>query len=85
MGQPFDLNDIKKRLSPQLLALEGVSGIGITSGKLAVYLAADLGTLADEVRQLVASEAPEVEVELVVTGSFHKQTRPSRPGADDPA
>ena len=43
-----ELQELKRRLSPRLLSIPGVSGVGIPGGKLTVYLAeAWLGALLD--------------------------------------
>jgi len=65
------LRDIKRRLSPKLMPLEVVSGIGVSGGKLAVYLAGEAAE-ADlkKIRNLIESEAPGTEVTFVTTGSF---------------
>jgi len=65
------LLDIKRRLSPKLLPLECVSGVGVTGAKLAVYLAREAAE--DElkrIRSLIDAEAPGTEVEFVTTGEF---------------
>lgn len=65
------LFDVKRRLSPKLMPLEGVSGVGIAGGKLAIYLVS--GKVEKELRkikELIETEAPGTPVEFVTTGSF---------------
>ena len=50
------LSDVKRRLSPMLMPLECVSGVGVSDGKLAIYLAtetteADLKKIRDVVER----------------------------------
>lgn len=67
-----DLKALKRRLSPQLLALDGVTGVGIASGKLTVYLSEDLAALRRRLQRILKAEAPGVQVALVPTGVFRK-------------
>ena len=65
------LLDIKRRLSPKLMPLECVSGIGVAGAKLAVYLGREAAE--DElktIRNLIDAEAPGTELEFVTTGEF---------------
>jgi hypothetical protein len=71
--QPVDLPRLKRRLSARLLSLPGVSGVGIQKGRLAVYLVEDERRVRREIADLLADEAPGVEVAFVVTGRFEKQ------------
>jgi hypothetical protein len=65
------LLEIKRRLSPKLMPLESVSGVGVSGGKLAVYLVREA---AEEelikIRELIDTEAPGTQVEFVTTGEF---------------
>jgi len=65
------LLEIKRRLSPKLMPLKCVSGVGVSGTKLVVYL---VGEAAEDemkkIRDLIDSEAPETGVEFVVTGEF---------------
>lgn len=67
-----DLKALKRRLSPRLLALEGVSGVGISSGRLTIYLSEDLAALRRRLQRILKSEAPGVEVAMIPTGEFRK-------------
>ena len=65
------LLDIKRRLSPKLMPLEGVSGIGVSGGKLAVYLVREAAEEElKKIRELIDTEAPGTPVEFVSTGEF---------------
>ncbi len=53
------------------MPLEGVSGIGVSGGKLAVCLVREAA--AEElrrIRELIDTEAPGTQVEFVTTGEF---------------
>jgi hypothetical protein len=71
-SNPGNLRALKRRLSPRLLTLQGVSGVGISSGRLTVYLSEDLVSLRRRLEKILAHEAPGVEVALVATGPFRK-------------
>ncbi len=68
-----DLREIKRRLSPRLLGIRGVSGLGIPGGRLTVYLVEDSETVRKEVEAALAAEAPGTAVAYVVTGAFRRQ------------
>lgn len=69
-GSTTDPRTLKKRLSPGLLNISGVSGVGISGGKLAIYLKVDSDTVRQAVEKVVGNEAPDVPVTYVVTGKF---------------
>jgi hypothetical protein len=64
------LRNLKKRLSPRLLNVAGISGVGISDGALAVYLESDSDAVRQAVEQVMEHEAPDVPVTYVVTGKF---------------
>jgi hypothetical protein len=68
-----DLREIKRRLSPRLLSIRGVSGVGLPGGKLTVYLAEDSETVRREVAAVVEADAPDTPFTCVVTGAFRPQ------------
>ena len=67
---PTDLKEIKRRLSPRVLRIRGVSGIGIPGGKLTVYLVEDRDAVKRKVASLIESETPGAPFECIVTGVF---------------
>ncbi len=75
MSAASDLSEVKRRLAPRLLRIEGVSGVGVRGGVLTVYLKRDAAAIRREVAAVLAEEAPEVRVDYIVTGEFH----PNRP------
>ncbi len=67
------LQEAKRRASEALLALTHVSGVGISGGKLAIYVTEDSPAVRDEVLGIVHEVAPSIEATFVVTGMFEKQ------------
>jgi hypothetical protein len=67
------LQELKRRLSPRLLAIPGVSGVGIQDGKLAVYLAEDSDAVRQQAQDIIESEAKDQQVVYTVTGAFRRQ------------
>ena len=68
-----ELRNAKKRVSPQLLSLAGISGVGISGGRLAVYLERDSEAVRQAVDKVVRNTALGVPVLYVVTGKFRTQ------------
>ena len=66
----MDLEALKKRLSPRLLDIAGVSGVGVSRGQLTIYLEKDSDAARRQVDQLLAGEAPDTPTRFVVTGTF---------------
>ena len=73
MTTSADLRNIKRRLSPHLLSLPGVSGVGIPGGTLTVYLADDSESVRRQVAEVVESVVPGTPVDCVLTGTFRPQ------------
>ncbi len=73
MDVEADPRELKRRLSPRLLGIRGVSGLGVPGGKLTVYLAEDSEAVRKQVEAILASEAPGARVAYVVTGAFRPQ------------
>lgn len=67
---PADLEALKKRLSPTLLAHPAVAGIGIGTQCLRVYLAHDDDVTRQQVQAAVAQAGAEVRVEFLASGRF---------------
>ena len=70
-----DPKALKRKISPQILQLPGVSGIGIPKGRLTVYLEVDSDEVRDKVRKVLDTVSPQSEVLFMVTGKFAKQER----------
>lgn len=72
MATGTDAQDLKRRLSPKLLRIPGVSGVGVPRGRLTVYLAEDSDKVRREVHKVVQSAAAgsAIACDYVVTGAF---------------
>jgi hypothetical protein len=70
-----DPKALKQKISPQILQLPGVSGIGIPKGRLTVYLEVDSDDVREKVRKVLDAVSPESEVAFLVTGKLTKQDR----------
>jgi hypothetical protein len=66
-----DVRDLKRRISPKLLRIPGVSGVGLPRGRLTVYLTEDSDKVRREVDQVVqAAAGTGLPCDYVVTGAF---------------
>lgn len=69
-----ELSSMKRRLTPRLMSVPGVCGVGVRSGCLAIYVTDDVDELVlRQVRVLIEREAPGVTFEVVVGGPFEKR------------
>jgi hypothetical protein len=68
-----DAIDLKRKLSPRILKLPGVSGIGVPKGQLTVYLEYDSEETRTKVREVLKKVSPKMEPFFMVTGKFSKQ------------
>ena len=76
-GRAPTLLEVKKTLSPKLLPLDFVSGVGVSGSALAVYTTHALhGLEADAVQRVVDEFAPGTKINFVTTGAF--QARPAQ-------
>jgi tagatose-1,6-bisphosphate aldolase len=72
MPKTRDLLSVKNLVSPKLLKLSGVTGVGISGEKLAVYLDQDKPEIRQQVQQHLDSVADGVEAEFFESGTFRK-------------
>jgi hypothetical protein len=70
MADQADLEQLKQRLSGKLLAIDGVSGIGVGSGRIHIYLAQDHLEIRAAVDRVMQAEAPGIPHAYFVTGEF---------------
>jgi len=73
MTPDAELLAVKRRLSPSLLKISGVSGVGLPRGVLTVYLIEDSEPVRQAVERVVASEAPDTTFDYVETGRLRAQ------------
>ena len=73
MGQQERLTTLKDALAGQLLALEGVTGVGVGADALHVYLIADDPSTREKADKIIHSLANDVNVKYLVTGQFSAQ------------
>jgi hypothetical protein len=68
-----DVEALKRRLSPKLMGLPGVSGVGIQKGRLTIYLDSDDPAVRKRVEAAITKAAPKAAPAFVVTGTFRAQ------------
>ena len=73
MSAPPDTLELKRRLSPLVLGIEGVSGLGLPGGRLTIYLETDDADVRRRVLDIVAKAAPTATPRFEVSGPFRKQ------------
>lgn len=64
------LRELKRRVSPKLLSIRGVSGVGVSGGRLTVYLEYDSPALRNRIAEAVQGLVKEGEIALEVAGKF---------------
>ena len=70
MSDEADATAHKRLLSPLLLQIPGVSGLGLPSGRLTVYLEVDDAEVRRRVLAVAAKAAPDARLAFQVTGRF---------------
>lgn len=70
MPQHFDINALKRTVSSQVLAVPGVSGIGVGDDVLRIYLEKDAPTVREQVEHIVRAQADQVRIDFRLTGKF---------------
>ncbi|HTM49774.1 MAG TPA: hypothetical protein VL285_13865 [Bryobacteraceae bacterium] len=70
------LRAIKRSLSPEVLRIEGVSGLGLPDDKLTVYLEEDTSEVRRRVKSVMDKKGVTAPVEWRVTGKIGLQARP---------
>lgn len=68
----IDLKKAKRQLSPHLLKVQGVSGVGLPDGTLTVYLTKDAPNVRRSVNRVFKTVAPGTQHKFAVTGTLHK-------------
>jgi hypothetical protein len=73
MPPPTDPLALKRLLSPLVLEIEGVSGLGVPGGRLTVYLEAEDAQVRRRVCEVVDRVAPGASPRFEVTGKIRKR------------
>jgi hypothetical protein len=73
MADPGELESLKQRLTPDLMAIDGVSGVGLGADRVHVYLDQDRDDVRAAVKRVLAAHAPSAPVEVIVSGRFSAQ------------
>ena len=69
---PDDLRSVKQRLAPRLLAIDGVTGVGLREGRLVVYLDGLRNAARQHVQAFVEAQAPGTVVEFFESGELRR-------------
>ncbi len=69
-----ELLDAKDKVFDRLAKFDFVGGVGLSNSKIAVYLSRAPSKAEDQhIREIISSEAPGHEFELIQSGPFKKQ------------
>lgn len=71
MYRSDQLDALRARLAPELLAIEGVAAVGNSADALNVYLSAESEMVRTQVKEVVGRYGDEVPIQFVVSGSFN--------------
>jgi len=69
-----ELMRLKDLITPGVLKIPGVTGVGVGVGKLNVYLELDDNRIRDEVQKTVQTMAQNTPIQFVITGPFRLQS-----------
>jgi len=73
MAQHMNLDEIKTRVAAPLMAIDGVSGVGVGDGGIHVYLDSDHEAVHSAVSRVMSAEAAGAPFQVIVSGGFHAQ------------
>jgi hypothetical protein len=71
MYRSDELDALRTRLAPELLAIDGVAAVGSSSDALNVYLSAENEAVRRQVQGAVGRYGSEVPIKFVVSGDFN--------------
>jgi hypothetical protein len=83
MPDDADLEKLKRSISPQILAIAGVSGIGVGENILRIYLERDDANARAAVEQLIRGKGSGVPIEFRVIGKLRALSEDSRDSSLD--
>ena len=69
-----ELLDLKRTLTPAILNIKGVSGLGVGDSRLNVYLERDDSAVRTQVESTVSALAGDIPIHFVVSGPFTPQS-----------
>jgi hypothetical protein len=71
MYRSDELNSLRARLAPELLAIEGVAAVGNSADALNVYLSAESEAVRGRVQEAVQRYGDEIPIHFVISGQFN--------------
>ena len=77
MAEDIDLAALKARVSGKLMAIDGVSGVGIGSERVNIYLALDDHTVRNAVAKVMQEEGADAPFEVIASGPFSARKAPT--------
>lgn len=70
MYRSDELDALRARLAPELLAIDGVAAVGNSADALNVYLSSENEAVRRQVQETVGRHGNEIPVHFVVSGNF---------------
>jgi len=71
MYRSDELDSLRARLAPELLAIDGVAAVGSSAEALNVYLSAENEAVRRQVREVVGRHGDAIPINFVVSGYFN--------------
>jgi hypothetical protein len=71
MYRSDELDSLRARLAPELLAIDGVAAVGSSTEALNVYLSAESDAVRGRVEEAVRRYGDEIPINFVVSGHFN--------------
>jgi hypothetical protein len=71
MYRSDELDSLRARLAPELLAIDGVAAVGNSAEALNVYLSAESEAVRRRVEEVVGHHAHEIPINFVLSGNFN--------------
>jgi hypothetical protein len=71
MYRSDQLDALRARLAPELLAIDGVASVGSSADALNVYLSAQDDAVRRQVQEVVGRHGAEIPINFVVSGDFN--------------
>ena len=71
MYRSDELDGLRARLAPELLAIDGVAAVGNSADEMNVYLSAESEAVRGRVNEAVGRYGNEIPIHFVVSGNFN--------------